>query len=79
MDISLSDENGDPCAFNGLCVTTECCGFGGQGFGDTYLKELILAESYLQNCFSTDPRIREITQGNDLRGALCYHPGADYH
>lgn len=70
MDISLSDENGDPCAFNGLCVTTECCGFGGQGFGDTYLKELILAESYLQNCFSTDPRIREITQGNDLRDAL---------
>ena len=70
MDVSLTDENGDPCAFKGLCVETECCGFGGQGFGDTYLKELILAESYLQNCFSTDPRIREITQGNDLRDAL---------
>ena len=70
MDVTLSDENGDPCAFKGLCIETECCGFGGQGFGDTYLKELIQAEAYLQNCFSTDPRIREITQGNDLRDAL---------
>lgn len=70
MDISLSDENGDPCAFNGLCVTKECCGFGGQGFGDTYLRELILSESYLQNKFSTDLRIREITQGTDIYNAL---------
>lgn len=70
MDVSLTDEDGNPCKFKGLCVETECCGFGGQGFGDTYLKELILAESYLQNTFSTDPRIREITQGNDLRDAL---------
>jgi hypothetical protein len=70
MNISLVDENGNPCEFKGLCVVTECCGFGGEGFGDTYLKELILAEGYLQNPFSTDPRIREITQGNDLRDAL---------
>jgi len=70
MDISLRDETGDPCVFDGLCIVCECCGFGGQGFGNTYLRELILCESYLQNCFSTDPRIREITQGNDLRDAL---------
>jgi hypothetical protein len=70
MDISLSDENGDPCTFNGLCVEQECCGFGGQGYGDTYVRELILAESYLQNKFSTDLRIREITQGNDIFNAL---------
>lgn len=70
MDISLRDETGDPCAFDGICITTECCGFGGQGYGDTYLRELIQSESYLQNGFSTDPRIREITQGNDLRDAI---------
>jgi uncharacterized repeat protein (TIGR01451 family) len=70
MDLSLSDENGDPCTFNGLCVEQECCGIGGQGFGDTYVRELILAESYLQNKFSTDLRIREITQGNDIFNAL---------
>jgi hypothetical protein len=70
MDISLSDENGDPCAFKGLCIERECCGFGGQGFGDTYLRELIMSESYLQNKFSTDLRIREITQGTDIYNAL---------
>lgn len=70
MDIVLSDENGDPCTFNGLCVEQECCGFGGQGFGDTYLRELVMAESYLQNKFSTDLRIREITQGTDIYDAL---------
>jgi len=70
MDISLVDETGDPCVFDGLCIEAECCGFGGQGFGNTYLRELILCESYLQNNFSTDPRIREITQGNALRDAL---------
>jgi len=70
MDISLRDETGDPCVFDGLCIETECCGFGGQGFGNTYLRELILSEKYLQNFMSSDPRIREITQGNDLRDAL---------
>lgn len=70
MDISLRDVTGDPCAFKSICITTECCGFGGQGFGSTYLKELLLCESYLTNDFSTDPRIREITGGNDLRDAI---------
>lgn len=70
MDVTLSDEEGNPCDFNGLCVTTECCGFNGQGYGDTYLKEIIQYEKYLQNQFSADPRIREITQGNFLRDIL---------
>ena len=70
MNISLVDESGDPCTFDGLCIETECCGFGGQGFGDTYLKEVIQGEAYLQNTFSTDPRIREITEGNALRDCL---------
>ena len=70
MNISLVDESGEPCTFDGLCITTECCGFGGQGFGDTYLKEVIQGEAYLQNCFSSDPRIREITEGNALRDSL---------
>lgn len=70
MNISLVDETGDPCTFDGLCITTECCGFGGQGFGHEYRKELIMGESYLQNFLSSDPRIREITEGNALRDAL---------
>lgn len=70
MSVELADEEGDPCTFDGLCVVQECCGFGGQGFGETYLRELILSESYLQKFLSTDPRIREITQGNELRDAI---------
>lgn len=70
MDITLSDEEGNPCDFNGLCTLEECCGNNGFGFGDTYLKEIILGESYLQNNFSSDPRIREITQGNELRDVV---------
>lgn len=70
MDVTLSDEEGNPCDFNGLCVTTECCGFNGQGFGDTYLKEIILHEKYLQNSFSSDTRIREVNQGTYLRDIL---------
>lgn len=70
QDISLIDNQGDPCTFTGLCITQECCGFGGQGFGDTYVRELILSESYLQNKFSSDLRIREITQGTDIFNAL---------
>lgn len=70
MEVQLRDETGDPCKFDGICVATECCGFGGQGFGETYLRELLVSESYLQKFMSTDPRIREITQGNELRDAL---------
>lgn len=60
------DWNGDPCTFSGLCVVTECPGRQGMGFGDTVAKELILSESYLQNFFHSDLRIREITQGNQI-------------
>lgn len=70
MDISLSNDKGQPCDFQGLCIEEECCGYPGQGFGDTYLKEIIQAERYLQNDFNTDPRIREILQQNDTRDVL---------
>lgn len=64
------DQNGDPCTFSGLCVVTECPGRQGMGFGDTVAKELILSESYLQNFFHSDLRIREITQGNQILSAV---------
>ena len=58
------DYTGDPCTFNGLCVVTECPGRQGQGFGESVIRELLLSESYLQNKFHTNKRIREITQGD---------------
>jgi hypothetical protein len=68
--VSEVDYNGDPCVFTGLCVQTECPGLQGMGFGEQVLRDLILSESYLQNYFHTDIRIREITQGNDILNAV---------
>ena len=60
------DLNGDPCEFTGICVVTECEGRQANGLGETAARDFILSESYRQNTFATDLRIREITQGNDL-------------
>jgi hypothetical protein len=70
MQMQLVDTVGDPCTFTGLCVACECCGFGGEGFGETYLREVLQSEAYHQNNLSNDPRIAEITEGNDLRDSL---------
>ena len=67
---SLVDLNGDPCVFEGICVYQECTGLQGMGFGEQVLRDLILDQSYLQNFFATDIRIREITQGSDILNAV---------
>lgn len=66
------DETGDPCAFNGICVYTQCAPRQGQGFGEQVIRDLILSESYMQNYFYTgkDLRIREVTQGYDVTAAV---------
>lgn len=64
------DYTGDPCAFTTLCVVNECDGVQVNGLGETVLRELILSESYRQNFLATDLRIREITQGNQIVGAI---------
>jgi hypothetical protein len=40
------------------------------GLGEQVLRDIILSESYLQNFFHTDIRIREITQGSDILAAV---------
>ena len=70
MYASMVDFNGDPCTFTGICVVEECPPLQGMGFGETAVRELILSESYRQNYFNTDLRIREITQGNQELSAL---------
>jgi hypothetical protein len=57
------DLNGDPCTFEGLCVTESCPGIQAEGLGETVIRELIQSEAYLQNFMHSDLRIREITQG----------------
>ena len=67
---SLVDYTGDPCVFEGICVVRECGGVQGIGFGEQVVRDLILSQSYLQNFFHTDIRIREITQGDQILGAV---------
>jgi len=68
---SMVDYTGDPCVFEGICAYNDCLGLQGMGFGDQVVKDLIKAESYLQNFFaSNDLRIREITQGYDMTSAI---------
>ncbi len=64
------DLNGDPCAFNTLCVVTECQGRQANGLGETVLRDVILSERYRQNFFHSDFRIREITQGNQMLNVI---------
>lgn len=64
------DLNGEPCEFEGLCVVNECLGSQAMGLGETILRDVILSESYRQNFFSSDFRIREITQGNQIVNAV---------
>lgn len=70
MNVSLTDLSGDPCDFSALCTYKEYAGFTGQGYGETVLRDVILDESYLQNHFSNDVRIREITQGDQYFSAI---------
>lgn len=67
---TMIDFNGALCEFTGICVITECNLLQGNGFGETVLRDLILSESYNQNTFATDQRIREIEQGNDILDAV---------
>jgi hypothetical protein len=67
---SLVDYNGDPCVFEGICVYNDCRGIQGMGFGEQVVRDLILSQSYLQNFFATDIRIREITQGDDILNSV---------
>jgi hypothetical protein len=64
------DLNGDPCTFDGICVVKECQSRQANGLGETMLRELTLSESYRQNFFATNLRIREITQGNQIVEAI---------
>ena len=63
------DYTGAPCEFQTLCVGVECYGRQANGVGETIVRDVILSESYRQNHFSTDFRIREITQGYDILDA----------
>ena len=67
---SFVDDTGDPCQYITVCVTRPVLGQQGEGYGESVIRDLILSESYSQNYFNTDPRIREITQGDSIFSAV---------
>jgi hypothetical protein len=66
------DLNGDPCAFQGLCVNNTCDAIQMKGTGENIIRDLILTEGYMQQPFytGTDLRIREITNGDDVYNVI---------
>jgi len=66
------DNNGDPCAFGGVCVNNTCEALQLKGTGENVIRDLILTEGYMQQPFYTgqDLRIREITNGTDVYDAI---------
>jgi hypothetical protein len=71
------DETGDVCAFTGLCVVTQCEPIQAEGFGEQVVRDVILSESYKQNFFHSDLRLREVTQGYDITNLIDRN--AQYH
>jgi len=68
--VSEVDFNGDPCAFDGICVVHECFAAQANGLGETILRDFQLSEAYRQNFLHSDFRIREITQGDQIVRAI---------
>lgn len=67
---SFVDDINDPCQHESVCATQVTLAKQGQGYGETIIRELILSESYSQNYFNCNPRIREITQGDAIFDAV---------
>jgi len=83
--VSMVDETGDPCQFEGVCLhdgITPAANGGAvapalrtavqvQGTGEQVLRDFVLSQSYEQNFVaSNDMRIREITLGDDIINAV---------
>ena len=75
INVSLTDLTGNPCEFSKLCITTEAKGYQGQGFGESVLRDIIFDESYLQNQFHADQRLREINQGDQYLAITALNGG----
>lgn len=57
---SIVDQNGDPCETTCFAVAESVEGYQGKGYGEQIIRELMLSNSYRQDYWSQDPRMREI-------------------
>ena len=62
---SITDETGEPCATHCFTVTDTQKPAQGKGFGESVLRDLILAKRYRQEDFKTDPRLRQDLRDDD--------------
>ena len=69
MEAQLVDVDGEACQQD-ICFSVECEGLQAMGIGDSVLNDVILSESYLQNSLSLDPRLREVTGGDDILASI---------
>jgi hypothetical protein len=58
--------NGDPCVVSCFVVNTVQEAYQGRGYGETLVRELILAKRYQQEPWYQDPRMREVMQDTVL-------------
>jgi hypothetical protein len=58
--------NGDPCVVSCFTVNTVQAAYQGRGYGETLVRELILAKRYQQEPWYQDPRMREVMQDTVL-------------
>jgi hypothetical protein len=61
-----NDLGGDPCAVSCFTVTEIQVAQQGKGFGETLVRELILAKRYQQEPWYGDPRLREVMNDTTL-------------
>lgn len=66
--------NGDPCVTSCFVVNTVQEAYQGRGYGETLVRELILAKRYQQEPWYQDPRMREVTGDTVIGSALTGGP-----
>jgi hypothetical protein len=59
-------KEGNPCITNCFPVIETQASYQGKGYGETLLRELILAKRYQQEPWAQDPRMREVQQDTHL-------------
>jgi hypothetical protein len=63
---SAVDASGDPCKEECFCVAEVSAAYQGKGFGETLVRELILAKRYQQEPWTQDVRLREVLDDTTL-------------
>lgn len=70
LQVSMVDDEGNPCQFEGVCLGEECEGRFRIGSGEQVFRSLARSEDMRGFPFRMDLRQREIEQGGDLQNLI---------